>query len=194
MILTTAMLRDQLSDYADSANKIARMVSKGELTPIVRGLYETDPHAPSCALAACIYGPSYVSFEYALAFYGLIPEAVYAVTSATFEKRKKKQYNTAFGKFLYRDVPSRAFPFGLQIREEAGYSFRIATPEKALCDQVYAISPVANLRDMDKLLLEDLRIDTSDLRLLDCAFIEDVADLYASRNVSKLASYLRRLK
>ena len=68
---------------------------------MTRGLYETDRNAPAYLLAGSIYGPSYISFEYALSRYGLIPEAVYAVTCATFEKKKKKKYETPFGTFTY---------------------------------------------------------------------------------------------
>ena len=86
MVKTTKMLREELSGYHDRANKIARMVRDVEIVPVVRGLYETDAHASPWPLAACIHGPSYISFESALAFYGLIPEGVRAITSATFEK------------------------------------------------------------------------------------------------------------
>ena len=48
----------------------------------IRDRYETDRNVPAYLLAGSIYGPSYISFEYALSRYGLIPEAVYAVTCA----------------------------------------------------------------------------------------------------------------
>src|SRR3989338_1884000 len=51
---------------------------------IRNGLYalRADP-PPEEAIANRLYAPSYISFEYALARYGIIPESVYAVTSAT---------------------------------------------------------------------------------------------------------------
>ena len=73
--------------------------------------------------------------EYALSFYGLIPERVTTITCATFDKKKKKQYNTSFGTFTYRDVPSSAYPEEIILKEENDYSFQIATVEKALCDK-----------------------------------------------------------
>ena len=45
-------------------------------------------------------------------------EAVYTVTSATFEKKKKKKYETVFGTFTYRNVPSEAFPLGIRLIQE----------------------------------------------------------------------------
>ena len=97
MIKTTAMLLEELKGYGSPQSKLARMAERGECFPITRGLYETDRNAPAYLLAGSIYGPSYISFEYALSRYGLIPEAVYAVTCATFEKKKKKKYETPFG-------------------------------------------------------------------------------------------------
>ena len=84
------MILEELRDYANPADKLSHMVKRGEYFPIVRGLYETDRTVPGYLLAGSIYGPSYISFEYALSYYGLIPEAVYTVTCATFEKKKKK--------------------------------------------------------------------------------------------------------
>lgn len=130
MIKTTAMLLEELKGYGSPKSKLARMAERGECFPITRGLYETDRNAPAYLLAGSIYGPSYISFEYALSRYGLIPEAVYAVTCATFEKKKKKKYETPFGTFTYRDVPSEAFPLGLRLVQEGDYFYRIAEPEK----------------------------------------------------------------
>lgn len=50
--------------------------------------------------AGSIYDPSHISFEFALSYYGLIPEAVYTVTSATFEKRKRKNLKRFSGPLL----------------------------------------------------------------------------------------------
>lgn len=115
-------------------------------------------------LAASIYGPSYISFEYALSYHGLIPEAVYTVTCATFEKKKKRQYDTSFGIFTYRDVPSEAFPLYIELRNEGDYWYRIASPEKALCDQLYILRPVKNTKELAALLFDDLRIEETELQ------------------------------
>ena len=115
MIKTTDMLLEELREYASPRSKLSRMAKNGEIFPIVKGLYETEKGTPGIYLAGSIYGPSYVSFEYALGHYGLIPEAVYTLTCATFEKKKAKKYETPFGTFTYRDVPSEAFPLALKL-------------------------------------------------------------------------------
>lgn len=192
MIVTTNMLLDELSNYANPKMKLARMVQQGKVFQIVKGLYETDKAVPGHLLAGSIYGPSYISFEYALGYHGLIPEAVYTVTNATFEKKKRKKYETPFGTFTYRDVPSEAFPLELELIQEGNYFYRIAGPEKALCDKLYTMKPVANMSELSNLLFDDLRIDEEAFRKLDAQKVEMLDEKYHCTNVKKLASLLRR--
>ena len=194
MIKTTEMMLEELKEYSNPAARLSRMAKQGECFPIVRGLYETDRTVPGYLLAGCIYGPSYISFEYALAYYGLIPETVYTITCATFEKKKKKRYKTMFGTFIYRDVPSEAFPLELRVVQEKEYFYRIAEPEKALCDKLYTMHPVANGRELFALLTEDLRIEETELCKLDADKVSALAEHYHSGNVKKMASLLRRMK
>lgn len=192
MIKTTAMLIEELNGYANPKTRLSRMVRFGMYTQIVRGLYETDKNVSPHLLAGSIYGPSYISFEYALSYYGLIPETVYTVTCAAFEKKKKKKYETPFGTFTYRDVPADAFPFGLSLRREGDYFYRIATPEKALCDKLYTVEPVGNRKELLYLLTEDLRIEEAELKKLDLSEIRKFSDKYHATNVKKLCSLLGR--
>ena len=193
MIKTTAMLLEELRGYASPKTKISRMIEKGECFRIIRGLYETDPNVPAYLLAGSIYGPSYISFEFALADHGLIPEAVPTVTCASFAKKKKKRFETPFGTFTYRDVPEEAFPLCVESRREGEYRYRIASPEKALCDQLYKMSPVQNTKELAALLFEDLRTDESDLRNLDRNVIAALREKYHAANIRKLYTLLRRL-
>ncbi len=193
MIKTTSMLLEELKEYGSPKSKLARMAERGECFPITRGLYETDPNVPGYLLAGSIYGPSYISFEYALGYYGMIPEAVYAVTCATFEKKKKKKYETDFGTFTYRDVPSEAFPLGIRLIQEGDYFYRIAEPEKALCDQLYTMPPVPNTKELLRLLTEDLRIEEAELKKLDANNVCEYREAYRTTNIKKLCSLLRRI-
>ena len=92
MIKTTAIILDELRQYSSPADKLTRLLRQGEYIQITKGLYETDKATPGYLLAGSIYGPSYLSFEFALGYYGMIPETVYTFTSATFGKRKKKVF------------------------------------------------------------------------------------------------------
>ena len=191
MIKTTAMLLEELSEYGSPKSKLSRMAKSGEYFPIKKGIYETDRHTPAYLLAGSIYGPSYISFEYALSFYGMIPEAIYTVTSATFEKKKK--FETVFGTFTYRDIPSDAFPLGIRLLQEGDYFYRIAEVEKALCDQLYTVPPLPNKKELFLHLTENLRIEESELKKLDTIKVCEYSAAYHSTNIKKLCSLLRRL-
>ena len=179
MIKTTAMLLQELADYANPAAKIRRMAQSGQLVPIIKGLYETDGTIPGHYLSGVIYGPSYLSFEFALSWHDLIPEAVYAFTSATCGKGRRKQYDTAFGTFVYRDVPIAAFPYGTTLHEENGYSFMLASPEKAICDLLYTRSPCGSRKELRQLLWDDLM---------------ELAGLYHTTNHRLLISMMKEMK
>lgn len=192
MIKTTKMLLEEYAEYGNPYGKIGRLVKSGQLTPIIRGLYETEAAVPGQYLAGSICGPSYLSFEFALAYYGLIPEAVYVYTSATYGKNKVKTYRTRYGTFVFRDVPKAAYPYGVELIRENGYAFSIASAEKALCDKVYALPPLRTQAVMRELLFDDLRLDADGFAALD---VEDIAFLstkYHSINVELLAKFMRR--
>ena len=192
MIVSTAMLMDQFGKYSDPAGKIMRMKRSGGLYLLTRGIYETDGNVAGCCLAGAIFGPSYLSFDYALSVYGLIPEAVRSFMSATFAKKKAKEVDNHFGRFTYRDVPSEAFPFGIAIKNENGYIYRIACPEKALCDKLYTMPPVTSQKEIERLLFEDLRIDRDEFAKLDFGGILQIGSKYHCNNLKYLLKYLRR--
>ena len=91
MIKTTEILIQEYNSYSNPKMKIGRLVKEGKLIPIIKGLYETDSSIPGHYLAGIIYGPSYLSFEFALSWHNLIPEAVYTFTSASYSKKKNAQ-------------------------------------------------------------------------------------------------------
>ena len=190
MLVSFDALAQQFAGYTDVKGKIRREVQGGRLVQVARGLYETDAHADGKYLAGAIYGPSYLSFDYALSVHALIPEAVYAYTSATFRKGKTKRYENAFGTFLYRDVPAAVYPLGVEIRVEGEYSYQIASPEKALCDKLYSLSPVYSVKALKELLFDDLRIDEAAFFALHKDDISQLAPLYRATNLKLLAKFM----
>lgn len=192
MIKTTKILLRELSKYKNPQSKIARLVKDGVYIPIIKGLYETNRDTPAHFLAASIYAPSYVSFEYALAYYSLIPETVYACTCATFEKRRTKKYETPFGLFMFRDVPSAVYPYGVDVYKEGEYAYQIASAEKAVCDQLYKISKIYSQKELEQVLFEDLRIDEGEFNKLNYADMIELSGKYGSVNLEILGAYLKR--
>src|SRR5579871_4020362 len=94
-----------LQDYAQPRAKITALLRSKDLIRVKKGLYlldgkDEDKPFVKETLANLIYGPSYISMEYALAFYGFIPERVEVLTSVT--SKKDKLFKTPVGVFNYR--------------------------------------------------------------------------------------------
>ena len=192
MIFTTQQLIEKYDNLADPKGRISRDVDKGLLFPVSRGFYENNQDTDGIKLAQFIYGPSYLSFDYVLAYYSIIPEAVYKTyTCATFGKKKKKKYKNIFGNYIYRDIPKEVYSYGVKLIEDGSYSYQIALPEKALCDKLYTISPVSSLKQFKALLFEDLRIDETELNKMDRKLIFKIAPMYHKKNLDWLIAYFK---
>ena len=192
MVYTTQQLKEKYSNLADPIGRIHRDIRNGKLFPLVRGVYETNPNMHGSRIAQFIYGPSYLSFEYVLYQQGLIPEAVYnTFTCATFNKQKIKTYTNRFGTFVYRDIPKDVFSLGVLVFQDGDYSYQVATPEKALCDKLYTVSPVRSAKELKQLLFDDLRIDEERFDELNENDILKMAPLYHSTNLNFLTKYIR---
>jgi predicted transcriptional regulator of viral defense system len=192
MIVTTLSLKEKYKDYIDVNGKIKRDIDKGILFPLVRGIYETNSSIDGFLLASYIYGPSYLSFEYALSFHNIIPERVVVYTNATFNKRRSKSYQNYFGLFTYRDVPNAAFPFSVKAYEEDGYAYFIASPEKALCDLLYIRKPVTSMKELKMVLFDDLRINKELFGQLNFEEMLFLSNKYISNNMKYLKKYIER--
>jgi hypothetical protein len=156
-----------LHDYSSPRDKISRLIDGGDIIRIKKGLYifgEDLRKRPMSKmyLANLLYGPSYVSLEYALQHYSLIPERVNEVTSVT--PGRSKSYRTPIGYFSYRHIPLSCFAAGMDIiTDEHGTSCLIAAPEAALADKIHIGPPFRSRKGLELYLLEDLRIHPSDL-------------------------------
>ncbi len=165
-----------------SNSRLTRMVKAGELIRVKRGLYIFAPpyqhQIPNqFHLANLIYGPSYVSLESALSFYGLIPEAVVQVTSVN--TTKPKLFRTAVGRFSYRCIPRGAFAAEVRsLKQGNSSSFLIASPEKSLLDKAYLDGPRSQLFAW---LVDSLRIDEGSLRKLSPTVLPGLSELYSNR-------------
>ncbi|MGI6137317.1 MAG: hypothetical protein GX959_03530 [Clostridiales bacterium] len=190
MIISTKGLLQELKEYANPMAKISRMVKNGEIIPVIRGMYVRDKNISRNVLAGAIYGPSYVSFETALAHYGLIPERVYSVTSATFRKRRTKCYRTKLGTFFYTDIPAKAYPYGLRYIAEQGTGYFMASPEKAICDKLYSVSPCQSQKELEYILFDNLRIDEDMFWSLDLGLMCSLANLYNNTTIKVLVKYI----
>ena len=186
MLMTYDMIRNSLSNYKQPDNKIKRMADSKEIIKLTKNIYETNKNNPGFLYANVLYGPSYISFEYALSYHGLIPETTYVYTSATFKKKKKKTYQNFFGTYTYRDIPENAYPFDILLIEDNIYPYSIASSEKALCDKLYTLKSIRTIKDLKIVLFGDLRIDQDVFYKLDLNKLSTLCDLYNSTTLTTL--------
>lgn len=189
-------LQDHFASHANPRAKIARLVRRGKLHRLKRGLYihtrSSEDAVTLCRAANRLYGPSYVSFVYALSWYGLIPEHAAHITSATLNKGRKKRYDTPAGSFFYQDVPVAAYPHGITLIGDAPARFLMACPEKALCDELYRASGIRSIKGIQDLLFENLRLDPFQFEQLDVKAMEHFAGYYHASTLKTFISFLEQ--
>ena len=195
--VTGADIKSCFPDLASPEKKIQLLEKNGVLIRLKRNLYivnqeltgrETD--ARLCANH--IYGPSYVSFQWALSYYGMIPERVFLMTSAT--TKRTRYFETPIGNFRYIQVPASYFPIGVECKEEQGVSFLMATREKALCDTILLDNfvPGQSIKSLGVYLEEDMRLDMDILPELDSEIIEQCAQ--AGRKTQIFKNLIKLIK
>lgn len=154
-----------IGEYKAPKDKISKLQDSGIVIRIKKGLFILSPEISKQKLskellANHLYGPSYVSLESALAYYGILPERVFSTRSVT--TKRKKTYSTPLGRFEFLKVPNNYYPIG--IRNEIidqSFAFLIGKPEKAICDLISTTSHLRlqSKKAMFKYVSEDLRID-----------------------------------
>ena len=193
-------LLDVLKDYARPRDKISDLLKKGVIVRVKKGLYVfgddyRDKPFSRELLANLVFGPSYLSLDWALQYYDLIPEKVEALTSVT--TGRSRRFHTPVGLFIYRQIPVEAFRVGMN-RIETGpeMSFLVATAEKALSDKIRDDrgNGLKTVREMKTYLRESLRVDMSALAELNPAKISEFADRYRSRKLRLLAAVVRNIR
>ena len=192
-------LMDALSGYANPRDCVTRLLRNGTIIRIKKGLYifgedeRREPYSREL-LANLIYGPSFISLESALSFYGLIPERVEAVMSVA--TGRSREFDTPAGRFVYRSARKDSFSLGVTRVEERNASFLIASPERALADKIRSDrrGSFSGLTMMHEYLFEDLRLDESGFVGMDPDFMEQLANALGSRKVGMCAKLLLQMR
>lgn len=150
--------------------QLSRWTDAGRLYQLRRGLYalappfQKDRPHPFLVANRLVLG-SYVSLQSALAYYGLIPEAVPVTTSVTSDRPGR--WDTPLGAYEFRHLQTDLM-IGYRWLEVAGREFAyVARPEKALLDLIYLEPEADSLRYLEELRLQHLEIlDRKELRHL----------------------------
>jgi len=174
---------------------VHRACKAGEILRLKPGLFvlsqpyrKSEPHL--FVVAAMLHAPSHISLESALAYHGLIPEAVYQVSSVTVGR--SREFSTPLGVFDFRRVPARAPRAGVEAVAVAHNAWAfVASPLRAIADEVYLNKEITWNRNGPGYLTESLRIEEDDLRSLSFEALDEILDSIRSRRVQ---AYLAGLK
>lgn len=187
-----------LADFKKPREVILRMVKNEELIRLKNGFYlineklleGTSKIIPFEQVANLLYGPSYVSMEWALSFYGMIPERVHTVTSMALGRNK--EYHTPIGDFSYFSLTSNSYSIGVTQKKSPNRigGFLIASPEKALADLVFKTCKNLDKAQLMDELLESKRIDRECFRELNKELLKEIGKSYRSKYVNYLIDLL----
>jgi hypothetical protein len=193
-----ALLGSLFSGYKSPRNKIANLEIEGKLIRLKRGLYVVSPDLSGKLLsteliANHMYGPSYISMESALRYYGLIPESVHIIRSMT--TKRSRVFENSISRFDYITCSEEYYPIGINQKIGDDYSFLIASSEKALCDLI-AYTPEVRPRFINALLSyleEDIRLDMEAFYKMDVEIFRECAEFGKKRNdLNNLIKILQR--
>lgn len=125
--------------------RIRLLINSGLLESIKPGFYLNKnlyqktyvPEELARYIGGEIVRDSYISLEYALAFYGILAESVYTITYVTTKKTRTFQSNLM--SFRYRNIKPDLF-WGYTKNFFGNLSYQIASPAKAMFDFIYLTS------------------------------------------------------
>lgn len=117
---------------------LERQTKEGLFLRLKKGLFALQTNPPHDEeIANVLYKPSYLSFEYALAKYGIIPESPYHLTSAT--TNPTRQFSVLHQDYFYYTIKREAYT-GYYLNTEGSKRAQIADPQKALADYLYFVA------------------------------------------------------
>jgi len=187
-----------LAEYRKPRDAISSLLRKEQIIRVRKGLYIFGElwRRQSISremLANLVYGPSILSINYALAWYGLIPERAYVLTSIT--SGRSRNFNTPLGRFSYTHLSLKRFGFGATIQKSNTGNWLITEPIKALADKVWTdkrFQPTSPASFADY-LFEDLRIDEATLAGFYNKFnMNNLVRAYSTRKVTWMVEFLQK--
>lgn len=195
-VFDETLVRNLFPDRSEGARKLMvyRAVADGEIVRLKPGLFilrreyrKTELHP--FVIAAMLHAPSHISLQAALAYHGLIPEAVQQVSSVT--PARSRTFRTPLGVFSFQRVPARDPRAGVEAVRLGSQSWAfIATPLRALADLLYLNRSVSWRNDGLAFVLESLRIEEDDLAAISAGALPEISDSIRTRRV---VTYLERM-
>lgn len=165
--IATYQIMAQYPDF--NANNLTRWARQGLLVKLRQGYYAFPEMKGQSDFALYvsnrIYKPSYISLHTALAFYGVIPEAITQITGVS--SLKTAEFQNDFGVYTYKTIKPELM-FGYELKPFGNRTIQFAHPEKALLDLLYFYPFYNTEEEMEELrldedyLINDIHIDRLD--------------------------------
>ncbi|MDD4013239.1 MAG: hypothetical protein PHW14_03505 [Candidatus Omnitrophica bacterium] len=189
-VFSVADIRQADADF--HRRRLNEWQDKGYILKVIRGYYVFTEKPLSekslFEIANRIYSPSYVSFETALSYHGLIPESVYGITSAS--TRKTSRFDTEIGAFIYRTIRPKLY-FGFEYVGNGSRYLKMASPEKAILDLLYIKTGIKDAEAFESLRLNRERfLETADRKKMN-GYLSAYADGSMRRRVKELWGYIK---
>jgi len=162
-------------------NNLTRWLKKGYIYHLKQGYYTFSEYLGrrdfAFYFANKIYNPSYISLHSALAFYGMIPEAIIQLTSVS--SLKTSTFTNELGTFSYKTLkPELMFGYDL-IDSGSNILVKIASPEKSILDLLYLYPFYNNLQDSRELRFDEDYINEK----LNKDKIEDFLEIFKNKSL-----------
>lgn len=191
------VLKSMMQGTKAPDKKLTYLENQGKIIRLKKGMYVVAPdksrkEISTSLVANHLYGPSYVSCQTALRYWGLIPERVYSIQSMTI--KRSSTFLNSIGRFEYIHASEDYYPIGIRIISENGITYLIASPEKALCDLIVT-TPYLNLRykqEIIQYLEEDIRLDMDEFAKMDASVFNTCAGVSKKHvMINNLANLLK---
>lgn len=150
-LITSQDIKNTFGYY--NRRQLSEWVDKDWLISLRRGQYllASQKDEIDQELLANEVKNSYISLEYALNRFNLIPEVTRKITSITTERGE--EVKTPVGDFLYRRIQPQLFTgYELIDARVPGRKIKMALPTKALFDLIY-LNPLSTAKDFEALRL-----------------------------------------
>jgi len=178
--------------YRAPLKALVSLEQTGDLVRLKRGVYGFRRGFEPLAAAASIHGSSYVSFETALAYHGMIPERTPTIMSVV--DGRPATFDTPMGRFEYYSQARPLFALGMDLVFLNDRSCPMANREKALLDTLARAKLRAHTLEPQQVLafvLDALRVDKAAMEKLSVRKLCRLAALYRNWAPRHLAKALR---
>jgi len=169
------------------SRQLSLWANEGHIVKLKNGVYlisERKDIVSKEHIAFVLYQPSYISLEWALSHYGIIPEIVHNVTAIT--SKVTRTFENELGAFIYRNIKNTLF-FGYKKIDDGKGVYLLAEPEKALLDYLYLnLSKINNKDDIYELRFNRFSID----EVIDERKLYRYAKIFGSKKLDQMLAFV----